>query len=684
MFKVSDEYKKEIEKLGGRNFLSKVIIRDKEYTDDNIIDMNLEESVNPSDNFSLGSVVSNTFEINLIDVDTNVIFEDATIKPYIGLELENKIEYIPLGIFTVDDVTIKNKKVKLECVDNMIKLERAYFSDLKYPCNINEVLKEICRKANITCNSILPNYSIDEIKGYSFRQAIGIIATLSGCFARFNRIGELEIISYTDAGLRITPDAFFKFETNDKDYIIEKITAKKGEKTFSKGANTGILIDNPVITEGIVNDLYNKFKDFTYRPYTLSWQGNPAVQAGDRVTIVDVNGKEYNTLIMEQKLTYNGGIKSELKASGKTESSDKFDSKGSITQAMENYSIEQASIKKALIQKASIDELSVIDAKINNLYTQDLIALKANIKDLQSNKISTVEFNATKAEIQTAIISKADINLVDAQGAKINTLEAKTISVEKALAGNLTAKNFHANAITAGSGIIAEGAIGSAQISSLTVNKLEAGDITTSKHRIVSADGTIEIVGNQILINRNNLNRVILGEYKKQDNTTDYGLLIRSKDGKTIMLDSEGVHNAGITDGAINNNKVADNANIAGNKLDINSVIREVNGATETIKGTKVQIGDRTLDIELSTQNNTIKEHGKELSTQKASILALDDSFKLKVDNQTFKETTSKINSSITIAKDESNKYTNDVGSKLKADSEKYANDVATAKSQLA
>ncbi|MEG0133912.1 MAG: hypothetical protein RR782_07290, partial [Clostridium sp.] len=282
-----------------------------------------------------------------------------------------------------------------------------------------------------------------------------------------------------------------------------------------------------------------------------------------------------------------------------------------------------------------------------------MIALKANIKDLQSNKISTVEFNATKAEIQTAIISKADINLVDAQGAKINTLEAKTISVEKALAGNLTAKNFHANAITAGSGIIAEGAIGSAQISSLTVNKLEAGDITTSKHRIVSADGTIEIVGNQILINRNNLNRVILGEYKKQDNTTDYGLLIRSKDGKTIMLDSEGVHNAGITDGAINNNKVADNANIAGNKLDINSVIREVNGATETIKGTKVQIGDRTLDIELSTQNNTIKEHGKELSTQKASILALDDSFKLKVDNQTFKETTSKINSSITIAKDE-------------------------------
>ncbi|WP_338627555.1 hypothetical protein QJR52_06555 [Clostridium baratii] len=647
MFKVSDKYKKEIDKLGGRSFVSKVIIRDKEYNDDNIKDMNLSESVNPSDNFSLGSVVSNTFEINLIDIDTSVIFEDAIVKPYIGLELENKIEYIPLGVFTVDNVTIKDKKVKLECMDNMIKLERAYFSDLKYPCNINEVLREICKKANIKCNSILINYSIDEIKGYSFRQAIGILATLSGCFARFNRVGELEILSYTDVGLRITPDTFFKFEKNDKDYIIGKITAKKGDKTFSKGSNIEIIIDNPVITEEITNDIYNKFKDFTYRPYTLSCQGNPAVQAGDRVTIVDLDGKEYNTLIMEQKFTYNGGIKSELKASGKTESSDRFDSKGPLTQAMENYSMEQAAIKVALIKKADIDSLNAIDAKINNLYAQDLTVLNAKIRDLQSNKISTVEFNATKAEIQTALIGKADINKLNVAVERVGILEGKTLSVETQLAGNLTAKNFKANSITAGIGIIAEGAIGSAQISSLSVNKLEAGEFITSKHKIVSADGTIEIVGNQILINRNNLNRVILGEYRKQDNTSDYGLLIRSKDGKTIMIDGEGVHNAGITDGAINNNKVADNANISGNKLDINSVIREVNGATETIKGTRVQVGDRTLDIELSTQNNTITEHGKELSNQKATITALDNAIKLKVDNQTFTQSTETIKDNI-------------------------------------
>lgn len=316
---------------------------------------------------------------------------------------------------------------------------------------------------------------------------------------------------------------------------------------------------------------------------------------------------------------------------------------------IENFEANVLKVTKLEVIEARIDHLSVIKADI-----QDLNVVKANIGTLEATKANITELNSIRADLQQAIIGKANITDLNAAVGKINVLESKTASIENALLGNLTANNFKANSITANSGIIAEGAIGSAQISSLSVNKLEAGDITTSKHRIVSADGTIEIIGNQILINRNNVNRVILGEYRKQDNTTEYGLLIRGKDGKTIMLDSDGVHNAGITNGAIDNNKVADNANISGNKLDINSVIREVNThGTETIKGTKVQIGDRTLDVELSTQKNTITEHGKELSSQKASLTALDNALKFKVDSQTFTQSTTAINNNINRAKEE-------------------------------
>ncbi|EOU1610718.1 hypothetical protein QYB24_002017 [Clostridium perfringens] len=654
MFKVSEAFNKEINKLQGRKFNAKVIIRDKEYSGNQIYEMNLEESVNPSDNFSIGTVCSNTFEIKLIN--TGDIFDNAIVKPYVGLYIGDDIEYIPLGVFNVIKTSVKGKFINLECVDNMLGLEKVYFSDLSYPADINDIAKEICKKAGVNLASKLPNYRVNKIEGYSLREAIGFIASLCSSFARFNRIGDLEVRDYEVVKQEMTPHNLFKLDIEANECIIKKVIAKKGEEELSTGTDDGnkIVFNNPIITKEILSDIYTKYNGFKYIPYTAKWKGNPAIMAGDILNLTDLNGNKYNALIMEQKFTYKNGISSEVKAKGKTRQDSRFDSKGSVAQSMERYSIEQANIKKALIDKASINDLTAVDAKIQRLYTEDLTAIRADIVTLNSQKANIIELNSVRADLQQAIIGKANITDLNAAVAKVGILENKTAVLENALAGNLTADNFKTNAITAGSAVIAEGAIGSSQISSLSVNKLEAGDITTSKHRIVSADGTVEIVGNQILINRNNVNRVILGEYRKTDSTTDYGLLIRGKDGKTIMLDSDGVHNAGITNGAIDNNKVADNANISGNKLDINSVIREVNNnGTETIKGTKVTVGDRTLDVELSTQNNTITEHSKELSSQKASLTALDNALKFKVDSQTFTQSTTTINNNINRAKEE-------------------------------
>ncbi|WP_349401412.1 hypothetical protein [Clostridium perfringens] len=654
MFKVSEVFNKEINKLQGRKFNAKVIIRDKEYSGNQIYEMNLEESVNPSDSFSIGSICSNSFDIKLIN--TGDIFDNAIVKPYVGLYIGDDIEYIPLGVFTVIKTSVKGKFINLECVDNMLGLEKVYFSDLSYPADINDIAKEICKKAGVNLASKLPNYRVNKIEGYSLREAIGFTASLCGSFARFNRIGDLEVRDYEVVKQEMTPHNLFKLDIEANECIIKKVIAKKGEEELSTGTDDGnkIVFNNPIITKEILSDIYTKYNGFKYIPYTAKWKGNPAIMAGDILNLTDLNGNKYNALIMEQKFTYKNGISSEVKAKGKTRQDSSFDSKGSVAQSMERYSIEQANIKKALIDKASINDLTAVDAKIQRLYTEDLTAIRADIVTLNSQKANIIELNSVRADLQQAIIGKANITDLNAAVGKINVLESKTASIENALNKNLTAENIATGAITAGSGIIAEGAIGDAEISSLSVNKLKVGDITTSKHRIVSADGTIEIVGNQILINRNNVNRVILGEYRKTDSTTDYGLLIRGKDGKTIMLDSDGVHNAGITNGAIDNNKVADNANISGNKLDINSVIREVNNnGTETIKGTKVTVGDRTLDVELSTQNNTITEHSKELSSQKASLTALDNALKFKVDSQTFTQSTTTINNNINRAKEE-------------------------------
>lgn len=650
MFNVSKEFNQEINKLQDREFNAKVIIRDKEFSGSLIYEMSLEESVNPSDNFSIGTVCSNTFEIKLIN--TGDIFDNAIIKPYVGLYIGEDIEYVPLGVFNVIKTSVKGKFINLECVDNMLCLEKVYFSDLSYPADINDIAKEICKKAGVNFASKLPNYRVNKIEGYSLREAIGIVASLCGSFARFNRIGDLEIKGYEFVKQELDPNNIFKLDIEADECFITKVIAKRGEDELSKGSDEGISIvfNNPVITEEILDEIYQRYRSFRYIPYSLKWKGNPSIMAGDILNLTDLKGNKYNALVMDQKFTYKNGIASELKAKGKGKQESSFDSKGSVTQSMERYSIEQANIKKALIDKASINDLTAVDAKIQRLYTEDLTAIRADIVNLNSKKANIVELNAVRADLQQAIIGKANITDLQAAVGKIGILESKTASIENALNKNLTAENIATGAITAGSGIIANGAIGDAEINSLSGNKLKFGTVDTSLVTIAGPNGRLRLQGNKLQIFDNKdgklYERIMLGV----DSNNNSSLILRGADGRTILLDQNGLTKAGITEGF---GKIDDNSIDASLIFDKNSMVRSINGATETIRGTKVQIGDRTLDVELGIQSNTITEQGKVLDSQKATITALQDAIKLKVDNQTFTSATQNINRNILGAKEE-------------------------------
>ena len=259
---------------------------------------------------------------------------------------------------------------------------------------------------------------------------------------------------------------------------------------------------------------------------------------------------------------------------------------------------------------ARITNLNVLNANIQNLKANkadilDLNAINAKVGTLEVNKADITQLNAQSAKIDDLYANKATVKDLEANTGKITTLESRAGSIEHILAGNIGAENIKAKAITAGSGIIADGAIGDAQISNLSASKLRAGAIDTSLVTVAGADGKLNITGNRLQVINNGLERVALGDIKRDGSV--FGLVVRGEDGKTVLLDQSGVRNAGITKGAIDDSKVADDANIKGSKLDINSVVRQVNEkGTETIKGTKVQVGDRSLDVELSTIKSNV------------------------------------------------------------------------------
>ena len=277
-----------------------------------------------------------------------------------------------------------------------------------------------------------------------------------------------------------------------------------------------------------------------------------------------------------------------------------------------------------------------------------------------SDKIAadTIESKHIKSDVIESEHIKA--GSIEAEHIKAGIIESDHIS-----SGTITADKIATGTITAGSGVIADGAIGSAQISSLDVAKLESGTIDTSKIYIAGADGHLQLKGNRLQVfdglGNRAVERVSVGDVNGDG--SKFGLRVRGADGETILLDENGVTSEGITDGSITNNKISDDANIDGAKLNINSVVSKINeDGTETIQGTKIEVDGTTLNTKLSTITNKQTEDGERITQAQSQISANTNAIKLKVDEQTY--TTDK----------------KDMASKL----EKNTSEISTMKGQIA
>lgn len=209
------------------------------------------------------------------------------------------------------------------------------------------------------------------------------------------------------------------------------------------------------------------------------------------------------------------------------------------------------------------------------------------------------------------------------------------------LFNKINANHIQAGTIVAGSTIIANGAIGSAQISKVSADKLDAGIIDTAKITIAGANGNLKLKGNRLQvfegIGIEQYERVSLGDVNNDGSV--YGLRVRGADGNTILYDENGVYREGITDGSITNDKIGDDANIDGGKLNIHSVITNINeNNTGTIHGTKIDIDGESVTSKVYNIILNQNEHSESIERQQSEINQNREQINLKVSNQKYTE----------------------------------------------
>ena len=157
-----------------------------------------------------------------------------------------------------------------------------------------------------------------------------------------------------------------------------------------------------------------------------------------------------------------------------------------------------------------------------------------------------------------------------------------------------------------------------AMIDTVNAAKINAGRINTNSVVIGSEDGGMRISGaTQQFTDKNGNVRIQIG----RDASNDFTFALYGEDGQGQIINQNGITASAIADGLIVNDMVSDNAAISGGKLDISSVVTEINNDnTTTINSNKIYLDEQNQSLEvafksLKTQVDTIKDIDSDLTT---------------------------------------------------------------------
>ena len=486
----------------------------------------------------------------------------------LGLNVNNKIEYIPLGIFNIDKVKKDDFTIKITAYDNMSKFKVPYFSSLGSTATLTQVVNEIAAKTGVQFEGNLPNYSVKKLEGFSCREILSYVASLCAGNAIIKRNGKFTILYPTDIN-RDIGEGVFDLQREEVKYKVGKITCKVEDKTISKGSlgadSMELQFENPWINETILVDIYNRLSGFEYLGYTLKWQGDPSLEIGDIITYKNDKGVIRKLPIFNRKLSYDGGLDSELSAKGETKNKNSFDSSGSIKKKIDRVVTELAIVNEALIDVAYIGDLTAGNIKFDTA--------SGTIMDLQT------------------LLAK----FVTGENGQFLNLTTDNVTISNALIKDVIAK-------------------------SISVEDLKASTISTNKFRITSDNGGIEIVGaTQQFKDKNNKVRIQMG----QDTQGNFNFILRGEDGTTTLIDHTGIKEKAIADDLIKEKMIAENA-VGEKQINYSSLVTGLNKDTNTslIQASKVAIDltGQKLDVAFNSLKSTVNDTKSKTESNTTSI----------------------------------------------------------------
>lgn len=652
-----------------------------------------------AEEITIGSAVASYVQATIENKGIALSGKEVSLE--IGVEVDGEMEYIPMGLYTIQNPKIESNKVTFTAYDRLAsRCNGAYYSKLGYPVDAVDILAEISTMTGVAIDTstlqrgiqinqraiieegdyneeteeseVITTY-VNPFDGYAYKETIGFIAGLFGKFAICGRTGMIEFRWYQGIDYEIPSNIFYNdLQETEESFSIKRLTCDNSDQTLSSGSGaTGISMQNPVMTQSILDGVYNTVQGLVFTPAALRFIGDMRLDIGDIVTAVKNDGMKFTIPIISLITSYDGGLMQTIASYGNTAEEDDSDTKGPITEMAERVEYELAFVKKLMV-----DNLTATNATIKNLsgdvlkfktgefetlktdvanfkqtFTDDLQASNAKINTLESDHATFKEATATNlnatnarianieadylkatdakltyatitnlnttnaeitklktkdAEIDKLVATKATITDLNAAVGRVGVLESSYANLNTLVNGNLTSDNIQNLTLTSKNTTIENGMIKNAMIENLSFDKITGMDINTTNLTVHSSDGKSKWSDNTIQISDANRVRVQIGK----DASNDYSMSVWDKNGNLIW-DALGATENTIQRKIIRDGIVADDANISGSKLDINSVIKEVNGSTTKLKSSTIVMNDKnqTLDVAFNEMETTVADN---------------------------------------------------------------------------
>ena len=431
-------------------------IRVGQYQSSDIKEAHFDYGYIKGDAYKPGGTCAGSSKITFTSIITTFNKLDK-IYPEIGLLVDGTYEWVKMGEYFINDIEIDRNRntTTLDLMDGMFKLNREYVTDLTYPAEIRNIIKEICLKtgielANENMGIASMNYRIDKApkdKKMTFRDVLGLSAQMLGMSCFFNREGKLEVKELTDSGIVITADSYFMhgLTKSEIEYQIAGITCKKDKEILTVGLRTGrsLEIENVFMYQSALDDLYHSIKDIRYYPFNLNYQGHLLLDVGQWVTIKTNTGETFKSPVLSQSFNFKGGLRGRISADSKAGNDAQYSYAGTITKKILQFDNFEAMIQNQ-IEEADRD----FDNKVNQVRTDfndqvELIKAKSEEDkqklsdeiDRRFHDFSPAGFDEAKAKAEEALKKAgASYNLAE---------EAKYIASVNDIALGGLADNFN-------------------------------------------------------------------------------------------------------------------------------------------------------------------------------------------------------------------------------------------------